>query len=234
MKSRVLRKSRAPRRVALIAGASRGIGEAAALRLARDGWDLALVSRTGGSKLERVAATCRKLGAKVFATKCDLSVEGAADFLVSEILWVFCRLDALVHCAGDYSESSLAKQSYAEWTRLFRSNLDTAFLAARAALKPMRKQRWGRVVFFGLEGIGRFRPRRKCAAYAAAKTALFAYTKSLALEEKKNGIAISTLLPGVVPHPDAFKKFRTRKGSASPQLLRIAARIAARVSSTRV
>lgn len=231
-----MKSKRNARRVALIAGASRGIGEAAALRLAQEGWDLTLVSRTGGLRLQRVADACRKHGAKVFATKSDLAIEGAAEFLVSEILWIFRRLDALVHCPGDYSESSLARQGYAEWTRLFRSNVDTAFLTACAAIKPMRKRKWGRIVFFGLDGIDRFKPRRKCAAYAAAKTALLSYARSLALEERSNGIAVSVLLPGVVPHPDAYGRFRTRTKSASPssQLFRIAARIAARVSSTKV
>lgn len=225
------------RRVAFVAGASRGIGEAVALQLAEQGWDLALVSRTGGPKLARVAQACRQRGAKVFATKSDLAVEGAADFLVSEILWVFRRLDALIHCAGDYSESSLAKQGYAEWTRLFRSNLDTAFLTARAALPPMRKRRWGRIVFFGLVGISSFRPRRKCAAYAAAKTALLSYAKSLAREEESFGVKVSTIHPGVVAHPDSYLPFRDRgkDGSAAArQLKRIARRIAARVSSTSV
>ena len=204
-------RTRRGRPVALVAGASRGIGKAAALRLAREGWDLALVSRPRSSKaLQGVAGRCRRSGARVLPLRADLAVPEKADFVASEVLWVFHRIDALVHCVGDYAESGLRRQSTEEWERLFLSNVHSAFYLARAALGPMRKQRRGRVVFFGMAGVSALRPRRSCAAYAAAKAALLSYARSLSLEEAPNGITVNVVSPGVIPHEGSHPSARRR------------------------
>ena len=194
--SRMMPKSQ--KLVALVAGASRGIGKAVARRLAVEGWDLVLVSRTG------------KAPVKGFSLRADLTVPEESERIVAGALRRFGRLDALVHCVGDYAESSLRRQSPGQWEALFFSNVHSAFYTARAALAPMRKQGSGRIVFLGMAGVSSLRPRRTCAAYAAAKTALLSYARSLAVEEAENGITVNVVSPGVVPHEGAHPSTRSR------------------------
>ncbi len=209
----LMARKRNAKPVALIAGASRGIGRAVALRLAQDGYDLSLVSRQAHPHLLATAAACRRLGAQVLALDADLLKPEQAKSVVEKTVAHFACFDALVHCVGDYLESSLEKLKTTQWKAMFQSNLDTAFYTSQAALPLMRRNKKGRVVFFGLAGV--HRPRKSIAAYAAAKSALVSYARSLAIEEAGRGITVNIVSPGIVPHEASHSSTRSRKLLAS-------------------
>ncbi len=159
-------------RVALVTGGSRGIGRGLALRLAQDGARMAIAYRSN-----KVAAQ---------QTLRQLQASGAE------------RLDVIVNNVGDFRWGTLAESSLQDWQSIFTSNLLTVFYMCRAVLPHMRKARWGRIINLGAVGAERAFGQAKISAYAAAKAAVVALSRSLALEEAKNGITVNVVNPSSI------------------------------------
>jgi len=183
--------------VSIVTGGVRGLGLAVARRLARRGDRVHVVYR-GSRDLAREAENefCGRVH------RADLERPDEAERLVAAALAADGRLDHVVHAVGEYAAGALEGLAPEEWTRMFTSNVDSAFFVARAARAALRASR-GDLLFFGCAGLAGLRGRRRVAAYAAAKSALVVLARSLALEEAPHGVRVNVLSPGVVPHAHA-------------------------------
>jgi len=132
----------------------------------------------------------------------DISQSGRADQLISTVVDRFGRVDILVNNVGDFRWGTLVESSAGEWRTVFESNVMTVFYMCRAALPAMRKGRWGRIVNMGAVGAERAFGQAKISAYAAAKAAVVALSRSLALEEAKNGITVNVVNPSNIDEKD--------------------------------
>ncbi len=176
-------------RVALVTGASRGIGKAAALALGADGWSLALAGRDI-SALAGTADQIKAAGSPAVAIPCDVTDEEAVHRLFTETKVVFGRLDLLFNNAGvSVLAIPIEKLSLAAWSSVIDTNLTGAFLCTREAFIMMKDQepRGGRIINNG--SISAYVPRAKAVAYTASKHAVTGLTRSTSLEGRAYDIA---------------------------------------------
>jgi 3-oxoacyl-[acyl-carrier protein] reductase len=185
-------------RVALITGGSRGIGRGIAVRLAQDGARVAIAYRKNKAAAQQTLRQMQSLGADCVAVETDISDAGRADQLVRTVVDRFGRLDIVVNNVGDFRWGTLSESSLEDWQSVFSSNLMTVLYISRAALPHMRKGRWGRIINMGAVGAERAFGQAKISAYAAAKAAVVALSRSLALEEAKNGITVNVVNPSSI------------------------------------
>jgi 3-oxoacyl-[acyl-carrier protein] reductase len=115
-------------------------------------------------------------------------------------------VDILVNNVGDFRWGTLVESSAGEWRTVIESNVMTVFYMCRAALPAMRKGRWGRIVNLGAVGAERAFGQAKISAYAAAKAAVVALSRSLALEEAKNGITVNVVNPSNIDEKDLTRE----------------------------
>jgi 3-oxoacyl-[acyl-carrier protein] reductase len=185
-------------RVALITGGSRGIGRGIAVRLAKDGARIAIAYRSNKTAAQQTLRQLQTGGADCVAVETDISDPALADQLVKTVVERFGRLDLVVNNVGDFRWGALGESSVEDWQRIVWSNLMTVFYVSRAALPHMRKGRWGRIINLGAVGAERAFGQAKISAYASAKAAVVALSRSLALEEAKNGITVNVVNPSSI------------------------------------
>ncbi|MGA2811724.1 MAG: SDR family oxidoreductase [Candidatus Acidiferrum sp.] len=185
-------------RVALVTGGSRGIGRGIATRLAKDGARVAIAYRSNKGAAQQTLRQMQTAGADCVAIETDISDAGRAEQLVQTVVDRFGRLDVLVNNVGDFRWGTLSESSLDDWKSIFASNLMTVVYVSRAALPHMRKSRWGRIINMGAVGAERAFGQAKISAYAAAKAAVVALSRSLALEEAKNGITVNVVNPSSI------------------------------------
>ncbi|HEY3011637.1 MAG TPA: SDR family NAD(P)-dependent oxidoreductase [Gemmatimonadales bacterium] len=181
--------------VALVTGASRGIGRASALLLARAGADVAVTFHTRADQAEAAAREIQALGRRTYVSGGDLADPEVVDRLLAGVEREFGRLDIFVANAGVWppEEVVLAEMPVARWRRTVAANLESVFLSTRAALGLMRPG--GRVVI--VSSTAGQRGEAFHADYAATKGALISLTKSLAVEYAP-GILVNCVAPGWV------------------------------------
>jgi len=189
-------------RVALVTGGSRGIGRGIALRLAQEGARIAFAYRVNKAAAQAALRRMQALGADCVAVETDITEPGRAEQLVKTVADRYGRIDILVNNVGDFRWNTLAESSVEEWKSVFDSNVMSVFLMCRTALPVMRKGRWGRIVNLGAVGAERAFGQAKISAYAAAKAAVVAMSRSLALEEAKNGITVNVVNPSSMDEKD--------------------------------
>ena len=181
-------------KVAVVTGASNGIGEAIAAALAAEGARLVLAAR-GADRLATVAEALRARGSSVLAEAVDVSREGDVLQLFNRTAEVFGRVDILVNNAGTASRTATDEMTLAEWQRVIDVNLTGCFLCAREALRMMKRQGdGGRIINIG--SISSKVPRVNSAPYTTSKFGLEGLTRSLALDARPFGIAVSVVHPG--------------------------------------
>jgi NADP-dependent 3-hydroxy acid dehydrogenase YdfG len=183
--------------VAVVTGAGRGIGRAVARALAVEGASVVLASRTR-AELATAAEDVRAAGAEALAVPTDLRDEREVTALVDETLGRFARIDVLVNAAGVASFGPVADTKTDDWDAMLSVNLRGAMLASRAVLRPMLRQARGTIISIG--SIAARRPIAGCAAYAATKAGLVAFSQVLA-EEVRPTVRVGVLLPGAVDTP---------------------------------
>lgn len=183
------------RRVALVTGASRGIGKAIALRLGRDGRHVVLVSRTEGP-LSEVKAEIEEAGGSAGVAAVDVGDHEALRTLTEKVIADLGRLDILVNNAGVTRDNLVLRMSDDEFDQVLRINLTAAFVTARAAARAMMRNRFGRIVNIGSTSgvVG----NAGQANYAAAKAGLIGLTKSLARELGGKGVTANVIAPGFI------------------------------------
>jgi 3-oxoacyl-[acyl-carrier protein] reductase len=189
-------------RVALVTGGSRGIGRGIALRLAQEGARIAFAYRVNKAAAQAALRRMQALGADCVAVETDITEPGRAEQLVKTVADRYGRIDILVNNVGDFRWNTLTESSVEEWKSVFDSNVMSVFLMCRTALPVMRKGRWGRIVNLGAVGAERAFGQAKISAYAAAKAAVVALSRSLALEEAKNGITVNVVNPSSMDEKD--------------------------------
>ena len=185
-------------RVALITGGSRGIGRGIAVRLAQDGARVAIAYRSNKAAAQQTLLQLQSSGADCVAVQTDITDAARAEQLMRTVVDRFGRIDVLVNNVGDFRWGTLAESSLEDWQNIFSSNLMTVLYMCRTALLHMRRGRWGRIINLGAVGAERAFGQAKISAYAAAKAAVVALSRSLALEEAKNGITVNVVNPSSI------------------------------------
>ncbi len=182
-------------RVAFVTGASRGIGKAVAIRLANEGRHVVLASRSEGP-LSEVKAEIEEAGGAASVCAVDISDRKAFAEAIEGVASEQGRLDILVNNAGITRDNLLLRMSDEEWDAVIETNLTSAFVAMRAAARPMMKGKFGRIVNIastsGLVG------NSGQTNYAASKSGLVGMTRTVAREIGGKGITANVVAPGFI------------------------------------
>ncbi|MFO0827266.1 MAG: 3-oxoacyl-[acyl-carrier-protein] reductase [Phycisphaerales bacterium] len=183
------------RRVAIVTGASRGIGRAIAERLAKDGRHVVAVARTLDA-LAPVKTAIEASGGSAETHACDVGNSAALTALVEQVAETHGRLDILVNNAGITRDGLLLRMSDEDFDAVINVNLRSVFVACRAAARPMMRQKFGRIVNVG--SVSGITGNAGQANYAAAKAGLIGMTKSIAKELGAKGITANVVAPGFI------------------------------------
>lgn len=181
---------------ALVTGASRGIGRAVALRLAAEGASVALNYRAGREDAEAVAAEIAASGGSAAVVQGDVAAAEQAEALVGAAASAMGGLDILVNNAGLTRDNLLMRLSEEDWDAALNTNLKGAFLCAKAAIRPMLRQRFGRIV--NMSSVVALTGNPGQANYAAAKAGLIGFTRTVAREVASRGVTVNALAPGFI------------------------------------
>ena len=183
-------------KVAIVTGSARGIGQAIALKLAEVGANVVVNDVGEAESLEAVAAEIRAMNRQSLAVIADVSSPTDVARLVETTVSTYGRVDILVNNAGITRDQLILRMSDEDWDTVINIDLKSAFLCSRAALRPMIKQRWGRIIniasIIGLIG----NPGQ--ANYAAAKAGIIGLTRSIAKEVASRGITANAIAPGFI------------------------------------
>ena|SRR3990172_831720 len=197
-------------KAALVTGGSRGIGRATALELARQGARVAVNYMTQEAAANAVVAAIKEAGGEAFAVQADVGDATAVERMVETLQEHWGRVDILVNNAGINRDTLLMRMSEEDWDAVIRTDLKGPFLCTKAVLRPMLRQRWGRII--NLSSIIGTRGNAGQANYAAAKAGLIGFTKSVAKEVASRNITVNALAPGwiesdmVASVPEAYRK----------------------------
>lgn len=201
--------------VAVVTGASQGIGRAIALGLAAQRVRLFLVGRNS-TTLHEVAELARKSSPVVVVHAIDLVRDGAVTDIAEAISQKFGGLDVLTHCAGAYSMGDLQTAPVDEFDRLYRTNVRMPYLLTQSLL-PMLKRRKGQIVFINSsQGL---QARARVGQYAASQHALKALADSLREEVNSDGVRVFTVYPGRTATPRTEAIFTMEERGYKPELL---------------
>ena len=181
-------------RVAIVTGASRGIGRAIAQQLARQG--AVVVAAARGENARAVVDEIVASGGRAEAVSLDVTEPGAAEQLVGKTLEQHSRIDVLVNNAGIARDQLLLRMKRDDWDAVLATNLTAAFALSQAVLKPMIRQRGGRII--SISSVVGQSGNAGQANYAASKAGLIGFTKALALEVASRGITANVVAPGLI------------------------------------
>jgi 3-oxoacyl-[acyl-carrier protein] reductase len=183
-------------RVAVVTGGGRGIGRAVAVRLAKEGANVTISYRSNDTAAEEVAEEVRAAGAKCEIFKGDVASPEDVDALFKGVGEALGPVEILVNNAGLTRDNLMMRMKESEFDEVLRTNLKGTYLCTRAALRPMIRARWGRIVnvssVVGLVG------NAGQANYAASKAGIIGFTKSVAREVAQRGITANVVAPGYV------------------------------------
>jgi NAD(P)-dependent dehydrogenase (short-subunit alcohol dehydrogenase family) len=193
-------------RVAIVTGASQGIGRAIAVELARVGADVVVCSRRLEA-LKPVADDVRAAGRRALAVACDVAEAAQVDDVVAQTLGAFGRIDLLVNNAGYRIRSPLEDLPRREWDAMVGTNLTGVFLFTQAVGRVMIRQHSGTIV--NVTSVAGRIGTRGMAAYAAAKAGVTVLTTSLGAEWAKHGIRVNAVAPGPVETEGVLEVWKT-------------------------
>jgi 3-oxoacyl-[acyl-carrier protein] reductase len=182
-------------RIALVTGASRGIGKACALHLARAGAKVAVAARAL-DKLEKVAEEIRSAGGEAFPIAIDIESHASIKQGFTRVAKEFGRIDILVNNAGVTRDGLALRMKPDDWDLVLRTNLSGAFFAIQQVLSPMMRERWGRIV--NISSVVGEAGNAGQANYVASKAGLIGLTKSLAQEIASRNITVNAVAPGFI------------------------------------
>lgn len=182
-------------RIALVTGASQGIGRACALELARAGATVAVAARNE-AKLAEVVAEIEAIGGKAAAFALDVASEESIKACAKAVLEPYGKVEILVNNAGITRDGLMMAMKRADWDDVLGTNLTGAFLLTQAVLRPMLKNRWGRIINIS-SVVGRTGQAGQV-NYAASKAGLIGLTQSLAREVASRGITVNAIAPGYI------------------------------------
>lgn len=183
-------------KVALVTGGTRGIGEAIAFELARQGTTVAVAYAHDDEAAERLLKRADDVGWSMSAHRCDISQAADCERAVGEVMAAHGRVDYLVNNAGITKDRTMRKMSHDDWRQVIDTNLSGAFYMTKAVLDHMVERESGRIV--NISSVIGETGNLGQANYAASKAGLFGFTKSLALETARKGVTVNCVAPGFV------------------------------------
>ena len=195
-------------KLALVTGASRGIGKACAIELAKAGYDIAVNYAGNVEAANKTVEELKALGVNAEAFKFDVSDQEAAAKGVDEVLAKFGRIDVLVNNAGITRDGLFMRMSAENWNAVINTNLSSAFYVSQPVVKVMMKQRSGAIV--NMSSVVGVSGNAGQANYSAAKAGLIGLTKTLAKELGSRGIRVNAIAPGFI-NTDMTKDLDTSK-----------------------
>jgi len=202
------------RRGALVTGGAAGLARGITLALARDGYDVHFTFRPSGTGPEQTqhALTAEGLSSQAH----PLEFLGDADRVLEQLQAIvnIRRIDVLVHAVGPMSIQRFERSAHSDYQAMLDGNLRSAVQAAAVVLPQMRANGFGRLVFFGMHGSAVTTPARGLAFYAAAKSGLVAFARTLALEEGRYGVTVNVVEPGDIRDKEISRE-QARKVSAA-------------------
>jgi 3-oxoacyl-[acyl-carrier protein] reductase len=181
---------------ALITGASRGIGAATARALAEDGWEVGVNYSRDRDGAQAVVGSIEESGGTALALGADVADASAADEMLARLTEDLGPVLVLVNNAGMTADNLSMRLSDEEWNRVIDVNLTGAFRLTRAALGPMMRQRFGRVI--NVSSVVGLRANPGQANYAASKAGLIAFTRTVAAEVARRGVTVNAVAPGLI------------------------------------
>ncbi|MGH2363866.1 MAG: 3-oxoacyl-[acyl-carrier-protein] reductase [Chloroflexota bacterium] len=184
-------------RVAVVTGASGALGAAAALRLAAMGAAVVLNYHHHAEGALACIAAIAANGGKAEAVQGDVSTADGVEAVLRKATDTWGRLDILVNNAGVTRDGLALRMSEADWDTVLDTNLKGAFLCCKAALRPMLRQRWGRII--NISSVAGIAGNAGQANYSAAKAGLIGLTRALAREVAARGITVNAVAPGYIP-----------------------------------
>jgi 3-oxoacyl-[acyl-carrier protein] reductase len=182
---------------ALVTGASRGIGAAIARALAREGWPVGVNYRSDTEAAEAVVEEITSAGGRAKALQGDVSDPATADALFTALEEEFGPVLVLVNNAGVRADGLSPQIDDEDWDKVIDTNLSAAFRLTRRALRPMIRNRYGRVVNIA-SIVGAVRGNAGQANYAASKAGLVAMTRTVAAEVARRGVTVNAVAPGLI------------------------------------
>lgn len=183
-------------KVALVTGASKGIGKASALKLAKLGLKVAVNYNTSEELAHGVVAAINSKGGESFAVHADVSQSDQARGMVDEVAEAWGPVDVLVNNAGIIDDGLLIRMPDEAWDRVIATNLNGTFYCSRAVLRSMVRARWGRII--NISSVVGIRGNAGQSNYAASKAAINGFTKSLAKEVANRNITVNAITPGYI------------------------------------
>jgi len=199
-------------RVALVTGASRGIGAAIAIALAKAGADIAVNYRERADAAREVCAALTGLGRRALAVKADVSVAADVRRMITEVETQLGAVDVLVNNAGIAQPRKFEEISEADWGEVLTVNLKSVFLVTQGVVGGMRKRRWGRII--NLASVAAQTGGAVGAHYAASKAGMIGLTHSCAAALVKEGITVNAIAPALIE-----TEMVTSNMNATPQLI---------------
>lgn len=184
-------------KIAVVTGASRGIGAAIARELAAQGARVVINHRDSAAQAEEVATSIVAAGGEAIVIQADVSLFADAQRLIKETTDRFGRIDILVNNAGTTRDMLLMMMSEDDWDTVIRTNLKSAYNCCKAAIRPMFKQRYGRII--NITSVVGLAGQAGQTNYSASKAGLIGFTKALAKEVGPRGITVNAVAPGFVP-----------------------------------
>lgn len=183
-------------RVALVTGASRGIGRAIAFGLAEAGAAIAVNYRENETLAGEVVSQIERGGGRAMAWRADVADADQVRTMVEGVTSRFSQLDILVNNAGVIRDLLLLEMEEEDWQGVLQTNLSGVYRCSKAVLKGMMMRRWGRII--NLSSVAAVKGGRGQSNYAASKGAVNAFTRSLAAEVGPKGITVNAIAPGLI------------------------------------
>jgi 3-oxoacyl-[acyl-carrier protein] reductase len=183
-------------KTALITGASRGIGEAIALRFAEHGADVAFTYLSSDDKALTLEEKIRSLGVKAKAFKSDAGSYAESEALVAEVLKEFGRIDILVNNAGISRDNLILRMNEDQWDEVLKTNLKSVYNMTKQVIRPMMKARQGSII--NMSSIIGMRGNAGQSSYAASKAGIIGFTKSIAQELGSRNVRCNAIAPGFI------------------------------------
>ncbi|MFB5660600.1 3-oxoacyl-[acyl-carrier-protein] reductase [Alteribacillus sp. HJP-4] len=183
-------------KAALVTGASRGIGRAIALELAKHGANVAVNYAGSHAKAEEVVEACKKYGVKAFAVQADVADEADVKAMIKEVTSTFGQIDILINNAGITRDNLIMRLKEEDWDAVMDTNLKGVFQCAKTAARPMMKQRSGKII--NIASVVAVLGNAGQANYTAAKAGVIGLTKTLAREFASRNIHVNAVAPGFI------------------------------------
>jgi len=203
-------------KIALVTGASRGIGRAIALELARSGADVAVNYSGSEQAAEEVVKEIEAMGRRALKIKANVGSSEESEQMVSQVLEAYGRLDILVNNAGITRDNLIMRMKEEEFDQVINTNLKGVFNCVKAVTRPMMKQRYGRIINISSVVGALGNPGQS--NYVASKAGVIGLTKAAARELASRGITVNAVAPGFIVTDMTDKLSEDQKAALMPQI----------------